>query len=123
MAGFGAALTMRSLLEFLFTTKPAYFTDTLQIAMKLGLGARATPDQLLSLAVGAAVVMGVHVLLTRTAMGRAMRAVSENPQLASIAGDRCAPRHPLRLASGCSARLPCGRDGGPHRADQAAHGP
>ncbi|WP_373505514.1 branched-chain amino acid ABC transporter permease [Aestuariivirga sp.] len=86
MAGFGAALTMRSLLEFLFTTKPAYFTDTLQIAMKLGLGARATPDQILSLAVGAAVVMGVHVLLTRTAMGRAMRAVSENPQLASIAG-------------------------------------
>ena len=27
MAGFGAALTLRSLLEFLFTTKPAYFTD------------------------------------------------------------------------------------------------
>jgi branched-chain amino acid transport system permease protein len=86
MAGFGAALTMRSLLEFLFTTKPAYFTDTLQIAMKLGLGARATPDQLLSLAVGAAAVLGVHLLLTRTAMGRAMRAVSESPQLASISG-------------------------------------
>ena len=36
MAGFGAALTMRSLLEFLFTTKPAYFSDALPIAMRLG---------------------------------------------------------------------------------------
>ena len=86
MAGFGAALTMRSLLEFLFTTKPAYFTESLQIAMKLGWGARATPDQLLSLAVSAIVVFGVHLILARTAIGRAMRAVSENPQLAGLAG-------------------------------------
>ena len=32
------------------------------------------------------VVIGVHLLLTRTALGRAMRAVSENPQLAGLAG-------------------------------------
>jgi branched-chain amino acid transport system permease protein len=86
MASFGAALTLRSLLEFLFTTKPAYFTDALQIAMPLGFGLRATPDQLLSLGVSAAVVLGVHLLLAHTAIGRAMRAVSENQQLAGIAG-------------------------------------
>jgi branched-chain amino acid transport system permease protein len=86
MAGFGAALTLRSLLEFLFTTKPAYFTDALQIAMPLGFGLRATPDQLLSLAVSAIVVLAVHLLLTRTAIGRAMRAVSENQQLAGVSG-------------------------------------
>ena len=86
MASFGAALTLRSLLEFLFTSKPAYFTDALQIAMKLGLGARATPDQLLSLGVAAFLVLAVHLLLTRTAIGRAMRAVSENQQLAALAG-------------------------------------
>jgi branched-chain amino acid transport system permease protein len=86
MAGFGAALTLRSLLEFLFTTKPAYFTDALQIAMPLGGGARATPDQLLSLAVSAVLVFAVHLLLTRTAIGRAMRAVSENQQLAGVSG-------------------------------------
>ena len=51
MASFGAALTLRSLLEFLFTSKPAYFTAALQIAMKIGRGVRATPDQLLSLGV------------------------------------------------------------------------
>ena len=56
MASFGAALTLRSLLEFLFTSKPAYFTDALQIAMPLGRGVRATPDQMLSLGVAAVLV-------------------------------------------------------------------
>jgi branched-chain amino acid transport system permease protein len=86
MASFGAALTLRSLLEFLFTSKPAYFSDALQIAMKLGPGVRATPDQLLSLGVAALLVLAIHLLLTRTAIGRAMRAVSENQQLAALAG-------------------------------------
>jgi branched-chain amino acid transport system permease protein len=86
MASFGAALTLRSLLEFLFTSKPAYFTAALQIAMKIGPGVRATPDQLLSLCVAALLVLAVHLLLTRTAVGRAMRAVSENQQLAALAG-------------------------------------
>jgi branched-chain amino acid transport system permease protein len=86
MAGFGAALTLRSLLEFLFTTRPAYFTGALQIAMPLGGGAKATPDQLLSLAVAAILVFAIHLLLTRTAIGRAMRAVSENRQLAGVSG-------------------------------------
>ena len=86
MASFGAALTLRSLLEFIFTSKPAYYGNALQIAIKLGGGLRATPDQLLSLAIAAILVVGVHLLLTRTAIGRAMRAVSENPQLAGVAG-------------------------------------
>jgi branched-chain amino acid transport system permease protein len=86
MASFGAALTLRSLLEFIFTSKPAYFTKALQIALPLGGGVRATPDQLLSLGVAAVLVVAVHALLTRTAIGRSMRAVSENPQLAGVAG-------------------------------------
>ncbi len=86
MASFGAALTLRSLLEFIFTSQPLYFSRALQIAMPLGGGLRATPDQLLSLGLAAALVVSVHLLLSRTAMGRAMRAVSENPQLAGVAG-------------------------------------
>jgi len=86
MASFGAALTLRSLLEFIFTSKPAYYTKALQIALPLGGGLRATPDQLLTLGVAAALVLAVHLLLTRTAIGRSMRAVSENPQLAGVTG-------------------------------------
>lgn len=86
MASFGAALTLRNLLEFTFTGKPQYYSKALQIAVRLGGGIRATPDQLLSLVVALVVVAAVHLLLTRTAIGRAMRAVSENAQLADLAG-------------------------------------
>ena len=86
MASFGASLALRSLLEFLFTSKPAYFTKALQIAVKLGGGVRATPDQLLMLCVALAAVFAVHIIMTRTDIGRAMRAVSENPALAGVAG-------------------------------------
>ena len=86
MASFGAALTLRSLLEFIFTSQPAYFTKELQIAIRLGAGLRATPDQLLTLGLAASVVVGVHLMLTRTAIGRSMRAVSENPQLSGVVG-------------------------------------
>jgi branched-chain amino acid transport system permease protein len=86
MASFGAALTLRSLLEFIFTAKPAYYTKALQIALPLGGGLRATPDQLLSLGLAAILVLAIHVLLTRTAIGRSMRAVSENQQLAGVVG-------------------------------------
>ncbi|MCO5080842.1 MAG: branched-chain amino acid ABC transporter permease [Rhizobiaceae bacterium] len=86
MASFGAALTLRSLLEFIFTSNPTYYSRALQIAMRLGSGLRATPDQLLSLAVAAVLVVAVHLMLTRTPIGRSMRAVSENPQLAGVVG-------------------------------------
>jgi branched-chain amino acid transport system permease protein len=86
MASFGAALTLRSLLEFIFTTKPVYYTNALQIAMPLGGGMRATPDQLLALGLSAILVVAIHLLLTRTAIGRSMRAVSENQQLSGIVG-------------------------------------
>jgi branched-chain amino acid transport system permease protein len=88
MASFGAALTLRSLLEFIFTSKAEYYTNALQIARPLGGGIRATPDQLLSLVVSVVVVIGVHLLLTRTAIGRSMRAVSENAELAGLVGIR-----------------------------------
>jgi branched-chain amino acid transport system permease protein len=86
MASFGASMALRSLLEFIFTAKPAYFTSALQIAKPLGLGMRATPDQLLVIGLTAALVLALHLLVTRTAMGRAMRAVAENPGLAGVYG-------------------------------------
>ena len=96
IAGFGAALTLRSFLEFVFTSKPTYFTDALQIAHPLFGGARATADQLLGLGIAVSLVAVVHLALTRTAAGRAMRAVSENQALAGLAGVNVAKT--IRLA-------------------------
>jgi branched-chain amino acid transport system permease protein len=105
MASFGAALTLRSLLEFIFTSRPEYFTAELQIAVRLAPGLRATPDQLLTLAVAAALVLLVHLLLTRTTMGRSMRAVSENPALAGVVGVDV--RRVIRVAWALGAALAC----------------
>lgn len=85
MASFGASMALRSLLEFLFTSRPAYFSRELQIAMRFG-GLRVTPDQLALVALTAVLVTALHLMLTRTQIGRAMRAVSENPALARVAG-------------------------------------
>lgn len=86
MASFGASMALRSLIEFVYTSKPAYYTSELQIAIALPGGLRATPDQLLLLALAAVLAVAVHLTLTRTGIGRAMRAVSENPALAGVAG-------------------------------------
>ena len=86
IASFGASLALRSLIEFVFTSKPVYLTRELQIAMPLGGGLRATPDQMAMLGVAAVLVALVHTVLTRTDTGRAMRAVAENRDLARVAG-------------------------------------
>ncbi|HEX4766294.1 MAG TPA: branched-chain amino acid ABC transporter permease [Lichenihabitans sp.] len=86
MASFGASLALRSALEFLFTSRPAYFSRDLQIAMPVGFGLKITPNALAVLATAAVLVLLLHLGLTRTRAGRAMRAVSENPGLARLAG-------------------------------------
>jgi branched-chain amino acid transport system permease protein len=86
MASFGASMALRALLEFLFTSSPRYFSRDLQIAMPVVPGIRVTPDQMALLGVTAVLALAVHLLLTRTHVGRAMRAVSENPALARVVG-------------------------------------
>ncbi len=86
IASFGASLALRALLEFLFTSEPAYFSRAIQIAMPIGFGIRVTPDQAAMMGLAAIVVAAMHLLLTRTHIGRSMRAVSENPALARVVG-------------------------------------
>ena len=105
MASFGAALTLRSLLEFIFTSKPEYFSQELQIAIRFGGGLRATPDQFLSLGIAVVLVCLVHLLLTRTAIGRSMRAVSENSALAGVVGVDV--RAVIRMVWALGAGLAC----------------
>lgn len=121
MAGFGAALSLRSFLEFVFSSRPTYFTDALQIALPLS-GVRATADQMLGLGIAVVLVALVHAALTRTAAGRAMRAVSENQALAGLDRCGCFTNHPPCLAVWCG---PCGSGGchgGAAGANPAAHG-
>ncbi len=122
MASFGASMALRSLLEFIFTAKPAYFTKALQIAKPLGLGMRATPDQLLVIGMTAVLVVMLHLLVTCSATGRAMRAVSENPSLAGVYGGQCRECHSRHLDHRCGPRLHRRRHGRTAGADPSLHG-
>ena len=91
IASFGAALALRNLVQFIWGTLPEYYTREIQIAIRfvprdvLG-GLRITPDQLLVLGLTAASVVALHLFLTYSTLGRAMRATAMNPSLARLAG-------------------------------------
>jgi branched-chain amino acid transport system permease protein len=86
MASFGASMALRSFLEFVFTSRPAYFTRDIQMAVPVGLGIRLTPDQSFLIFLTMIIVIGMDRFLALSPTGRAMRAVSENPTLARVAG-------------------------------------
>jgi branched-chain amino acid transport system permease protein len=91
IASFGAALALRNLVQFLYGTLPEYYTREIQIAIRLvprdvlG-GLRITPDQMLVIGLTVVLMVALQGLLTRTTLGRAMRATSLNPALARVAG-------------------------------------
>jgi branched-chain amino acid transport system permease protein len=91
IASFGAALALRNLLFFFYGGVPEYYATALQMAIPLvprevAGGLRITPDQLLVLGATLLAVVGLHLFLSRSTLGRAMRATSLNPQLARVSG-------------------------------------
>ena len=86
IASFGAALALRSAVEVLFGPEPYYYSREIAMTLPLAPGMRATADQLVVLALALVLMLAMHLLLVRTPLGRAMRAVSENPDLARLAG-------------------------------------
>ena len=86
MASFGASMALRSLLEFMFTSSPTYFSRAIQIAQPIGLGVRITADQAALLVLTLGLVTGMHLFLQRSQRGREMRAYAQNPTLAKVVG-------------------------------------
>ncbi len=86
MASFGASMALRSLLEFIFSSSPAYYSRGIQMAMPIGFGIRITPDQIVLLGVTVVLVTAMHLFMSRSQTGREMRAYSQNPALARVVG-------------------------------------
>ncbi len=86
IASFGASLALRSVIEFGFGPEPLYYSREIAIGVRLAPGLRATWDQLAVLATAIVLMAALHLLVRHTWLGRAMRAVSENPSLARIGG-------------------------------------
>jgi branched-chain amino acid transport system permease protein len=85
-ASFGVALLLRNLVLVSFGPAPLYYTNALQIAVRLPLGVRVMPDQMFVLALTCVLVVLLHLFLTRSLAGVAMRGVAENPDLARVSG-------------------------------------
>jgi branched-chain amino acid transport system permease protein len=91
IASFGAALAARNLLLFTYGGIPRYYSQELQMAVPLlprsvAGGLRFTPDQLLVVALTLTTVVALHAFLSRSTLGRALRATADNPALARVAG-------------------------------------
>lgn len=82
----GVGIVMRYLFLFAFRGTPRFFKDfTAQTALSIGI-IEITPKDLLTSFLSILVLGGVGLFLIRTRMGKAMRAVSDNRDLAESSG-------------------------------------
>ena len=84
-ASFGVALLLRNVILMGFGPDPFYYSNELQIAIRIG-GVRVMPDQIFVLGLTAVLVVLLHLFMTRSRTGIYMRAVAENPPLARASG-------------------------------------
>ena len=85
-AAFGAALVMRHLIVLIWGHGSHFYTRELQIALQVLPGVRMLPDQIFILGLAGVVVAALHLYLTYSRTGMAMRAMAENPALAQVCG-------------------------------------
>lgn len=87
MAALGLAFGIRSLIYIVFGADFAfYYTGRSRPAVELFAGVRVRPDQLFILGLALVFIVLVYLMLERTKIGKAMRAASDNLDLARISG-------------------------------------
>ncbi|HVL88052.1 MAG TPA: branched-chain amino acid ABC transporter permease [Candidatus Thermoplasmatota archaeon] len=85
IATVGLSFVLQNVVRMVWGTSPLTFRLPAETAMRLGPVA-VTPTRLLALAVAVLVAIGLHVLLTRTRLGIAMRATADDVELARTTG-------------------------------------
>lgn len=87
VASIGVALVIRNLIVFAFGPQAQSYNVPLTLATRLGpLPAKLTPDQKTVIAAALLGVLLVHLVLRYTSIGKAMRALSDNRDLAWVCG-------------------------------------
>ncbi|MBF9028852.1 branched-chain amino acid ABC transporter permease [Rhodobacterales bacterium HKCCE3408] len=87
-ASFGVALILRNLIGLIFGLSPALYSHDIAFAAVLSRDPLilVKPDQVFVLAAALVFMAVLHVILSRTTFGFALRAVAENPSLAQVNG-------------------------------------
>ncbi len=86
IASFGADLVLRNTIILFFGPEPRYYSHSIQIAREILPGIRVTPDQIFMVVLSVILVGLLHLFLTRTKLGKAMRAMADNPPLSQVSG-------------------------------------
>jgi len=81
----GVALILRSLVQFIWGPDTQVYTQELQMPIRL-LDIKLKSTQVQIVAATVVLVIVLHLFLTRTRMGKAMRAMADNPDLARVVG-------------------------------------
>lgn len=85
-ASFGIGLVMRHVIVLFWGHESRFYTKELQMAVEVLPGVRVLPDQVFILAITIAIVVALHLWLTHSRTGIAMRAAAESPALAQASG-------------------------------------
>jgi len=85
IASVGVALIVRNLIRVLWGPDNQYYRQGIQFPIRW-YGLRIKPDHLWILGAAAVLVLLVHLFLRYTRVGKAMRAMADNPELARVTG-------------------------------------
>ena len=86
MVSLGIAITVRSLILMLWGAEPRFYVPGIFLSHEFPFGIRLKADQIFIFATVAIVTTLVYFLLFRTRIGKAMRATSDNAELARVSG-------------------------------------
>ena len=86
MASFGIMLMVRSLIQFIWGVQLKSLVQGIQRPMVLFDALRISPKHILIIVSAVVLVLAVHFLLSRTKIGKAMRAMSDSAELAQLTG-------------------------------------
>ena len=86
IASFGVALMLRSLVEIFWGANDQVYESGIRRPILLFDAVLVAPRHIAIVATAIALVVVLHLFLTRTRLGKAMRAVSDQPDLARVCG-------------------------------------
>jgi len=85
ISSFGMALALRSLVQLIWGPDNQNYASGIQLPWRIE-GIAVKPDHVTIVVAAIALVVTLHLFLTRTRLGKAMRAMSDNMDLALITG-------------------------------------
>ena len=86
MASLGLAIAMRGLVQIIWSGEVQRLPRESRQVYRLPMDVRIPPDAIFIVALTIILVVTVYLILTRTRLGKAMRATADNPDLALVSG-------------------------------------